>query len=172
MAMSRRSRDKNARKAVNLLPPGTVVCEYVRGRAHARMTNRATVVIVLVVLVVVAALAAGRVLFPGALVLIWLASEIRPYRAVVVTTQGVVLVTYSIINGRSRVITYLPFEAALQPVPTSGKAKLRLGPDLVTLSRREYQLLVAAATKARTQLIQATAAPAAASYSPAPNFFG
>jgi hypothetical protein len=172
MAMSRRTRDKGARKAAKLLPPGTVVCEYVRGRAHARMTTGAIVAIALFVLVFVAALAAGRVIYPGALLLIWVASEIRPYRAVVVTTLGIVLTTHSIITGRATVIAYLPFEAALQQVPRSGKPKLQLGPDLLTLPAREHELLVAAATTAGTKLIQATAQPAAPTYNPAPNIFG
>jgi len=172
MAMSRRTRDKSARKAAKLLPPGTVVCEYVRGRAHPRMTTGAIVAITLFVLVFGAALAAGRVIYPGALLLIWVASEIRPYRAVVVTTLGVVLTTHSIITGRSRVIVYLPFDAALQPVPRSGKPKLQLGPDLLTLSAHEHQLLVAAATTARTKLNQASAQPIAPTYNPVPNFFG
>jgi hypothetical protein len=190
MAMSKRSREKGARKAAKLLPPGTVIREYVRGRAHLRMTTGATVAIVLIVLAFFAALAAGKVIIPGALLIIWLSSEIRPYRAIVVTSLGVVLTTYSIITGRSKVIAYLPFEATLQPVQPHGKAKLQLGPDLVTFARRDHQILVAAATRAHAQLVQATAQPVAPaynaasgynaapgynptpSYNPAPNFFG
>ncbi|MEP7054121.1 MAG: hypothetical protein ABI912_02590 [Actinomycetota bacterium] len=172
MAMSRRTRDKGARKAAKLLPPGTVVREYVRGRAQPRMTTGAIVAIVLFVLVFVAALATGRIIFPGVLLLIWVDSEIRPHRAVVVTALGVVLMTHSIVTGRSTLIGYLPFEAALQPVPRTGKPKLQLGPDLLTLSAGDHKLLFAAAAAARNQLSQAPAAPAAPTYNPSPNFFG
>jgi hypothetical protein len=170
MAMSKRSREKGAWKAAKLLPPGTVIREYVRGRAHVRMTTGATVAILLIVLVFFAALAAGQVIIPGALLVIWLSSEIRPYRAVIVTSLGIVLLTYSIITGRSKVIAYLPLEAAVQPVQPHGKAKLPLGPDLVTLTRRDHQLLVAAATTAHAQLVQTTAQPVAPAYHPAPGY--
>jgi len=167
-----------ARKVTKLLPPGSVVCEYVRGRGHPRMTTGAAIAIALVVLVFIAGLAAGRLIYPGAFLLIWVVSEIRPYRAVVVTTLGVVLLNYSIITGRSKVLAYLPFEAALQPVSPSRRPKLQLGPDLLTLPRHEHQLLFAAATRAHAQLLQATAHNAppsyntAPSYNTTPNYFG
>jgi hypothetical protein len=60
MAMSKRTRNKGAQKVAKLLPPGTVVCEYVRGRGHPRMTTGAIVAIVLFVVLFVAALAGER----------------------------------------------------------------------------------------------------------------
>jgi hypothetical protein len=80
MALSERTRDKGARKAAKLLPPGTVVCEYVRGRAHPRTTTGAIVAIALVILVFIASLAAGRVIVPGGLLLLWLGAEIAHAR--------------------------------------------------------------------------------------------
>jgi hypothetical protein len=106
------------------------------------MTKSAAVAMVLIVLILIAALASGRVIIPGALLLIWVTSETRPYRSVVVTT--------------------LP----------SGRPKLQLGTDLLTLSRRDHQILVAAATTARNQLNQATAHPGVPTYNPAPNIAG
>ncbi len=148
MALSTRARQKGTARSTALLPPGTSVRAYTVGRAHARMTIRAVVVGGLFVLGFLVALALGYLIIPGVLLVLVLVHEIRPPRAVVVTDQGIGIVSRSLWNGGpSKVLALLPL-APLRTLVPSGSATIDFGAERITLSRREFEMASTAADAA------------------------
>ena len=145
---SARTRKKSAASAARQLEPGVVVREYVVGRANARMTAGATVALIVFAVVFVAALLAGRLIFPGLLLVLIVYNSALPPRGVVVADQGLALLERSFWNGRpKRVLARLSF-TALDPLATQlkgSKSVVPLATDRVTFSRKEYERLTAAA---------------------------
>ena len=143
MALSEKNRSKAAARAEALLPPGTHLRSYVVGRAHARVTAGVGVVLGVFGVVFVGALLLGRILIPGGLLVFLVFNMIRPPRALVVTGQGVSLLSRSIWTGRpSGVLGSFPLGPVT--VPGSGSVTLAMGGERVTFSRTEALRLVAA----------------------------
>jgi hypothetical protein len=91
------------------------------------------------------ALALGTILIPGGLILIYVFHAVRPPRAVVVADQGLALLDRSFLNSRpTKVLAFLPTDAARQPVAAGRSVRLTLGPDQVSFPRREHGRLAAA----------------------------
>jgi hypothetical protein len=167
MALSARARQKGAATAGPMLPANTVTREYVIGRAQARVMRGAVIATSLFVAAFVVALAFGRILIPGVLILAYVISVTRPARAVVVADQGLVLLSRSELNGRpTAVLAYQSLEAVSDAAQAaSGHAKVGLGPDMVTFRQPEYQRLLAAVATARGQYVwPAPGVPGASGY--------
>ena len=160
MALSGRAREKGMQKASTLLPPETRLRTYAVGRGHGRMTTGAMVAGGIFLAAFVVALALGFILIPGGLLLVFVISEVRPPRAVVITDQGIGVLARSIWTGRpSKVLALLPLVPLRSPSP-SGSVVIALGPDRITFSRAEFNAVSAAAELA--------AAPTASSPPPPP----
>jgi hypothetical protein len=145
MSLSDRARRKGATSAQQFLPPGTVVREYVVGRAHARMATGAIVAGSIFGTAFVVALAFGAILIPGGLILIYVLYAVRPPRGVVAADQGLAVLDRSFLNSRpTKVLALLPTDAARHPAVSARKVTLTLGVDRVTFPRREYERLATA----------------------------
>ncbi len=164
MSLSERSRRNGAAAAQRLLPDGTIVHEYVVGRAHARMATGAIVAGAVFGIAFVVALAFGTILIPGALVLIYVLHAVRPPRAVVVADRGLAVLDRSFLTARpTKVLAFLPADVARQPAATGRTVALSLGVDVVTFPRREYERLsTAVGSASRDDRAYPTQAPAPA----------
>jgi hypothetical protein len=145
MAMSDRTRAKGTQSAQALLPPGTVVRDYVIGRANPRLATGAIVALSIFGCAFLVALAFGTILVPGGLLLIYVIHAVRPPRPVVVADQGIAVFEKSFLNGRpTKALAMLP--ASVWPdIGSTGQAvTLDAGPERVSFSRREAERLRAA----------------------------
>jgi hypothetical protein len=137
---------KRLQAAQRLLGPQAHVMAYAAGRANARMTTIAWVIVgaFAIVALTLAALF-GVILFPGLLLALFFYSSIRPFRGVAITTAGVVLMEVSLASGRpSRLLGTFPFVVLSPPCaqPLGNAICLQLGPDVVSLRRGEHLRLV------------------------------
>jgi len=145
VALSQRSRDKHAASAAKLLPAGSHIRAYVVGRGHARLGTGAVVAGAVFVALFVVALLLGYILIPGGLLLVVVIYGVLPPRSVVVSDQGLAVLSRSLWNGRpSGIVALLPLAPLYSPT-SSGKVTLELGPERVTLSRKEFDIAAAAA---------------------------
>ena len=143
MRLSEKKRSKATAQARALLPAGAYLRSYVVGRAHARMTAAAGVIVGVFGLVFVGALLMGRVLLPGVVLVYLVFNLVRPPRALAVTGEGVTLMSRSLWTGRP---SGLLGSNRLGPVsvPSTGSITLAIGGERVTLKGSEAQRLVAA----------------------------
>src|SRR3954454_2051394 len=151
MAMNERNRAKSASRVEKLLGGTTPGQDYGVGHGHWRMTTAAGVTMAVLAAAFVVALALGRVVVPGVL-LVWIVIRtVRPLLGVAVTHRGLAVVHVSLFNGRpDRIVVLLP------PVPPwSGPATepvtLALGPEQVRFGRKEFARLTAAVAAAAPQ---------------------
>jgi hypothetical protein len=132
-----------------LLGPGTEVLTFAFGRAHARMTNGAWVLIAIFgTAFVIVLVAIKTVLIPGVLLILILFNMVRPRRGVAVTSSGIVVTELSGWNGSPRgVMETLPSGALRAGIrnATGSKVDVQLGADLITVKRSDFEALVAAA---------------------------
>jgi len=145
---SKRTEKRTQESLAKVLPPGTVVRAYAGGPAHARLSRLATGIIVTFAVAFIAiAVATGRILIPGALVLLFLAGSIKPYRGCAVTDRGVVLLGTRIENHQpKKVLAWLPFVVLFPPyIAAVGTKRVRvqLSTERVSLRTADYQRLVA-----------------------------
>jgi hypothetical protein len=140
MSPSNRSRTSGTKAAQDLLPPGTVIYEYTVGRAHARVTMGAVVSVAVFLVAFIVALAMGTILIPGALLLFYGVHAVRPVRAVVVTSQGLVVMEKSFVNGRPTKIVGSTPMGPLRTVDGEAVA-LDLGGERISFSSRETDRL-------------------------------
>jgi len=81
----------------------------------------------------------GRILIPGVLLIVVVWAECRPGRDLVVTDRGLAIFHRSMFNGRpKKVIALLPLAPIYAGTP-SGPVELELGPERITLPRKEYE---------------------------------
>src|SRR3954451_24083158 len=100
MALSARSRRKGAAKAAKQLGiDASAVRAYGVGHRAPRMTTKALVAAAGFGVLMLVALAFGRIIFPGGLLVLFVLNEVRPARAVAVTDDGVALFGRSLWNG-------------------------------------------------------------------------
>jgi len=145
VAMRQRTRDKGTAVAQSLLPPGTTIRAYAVGRGHARLSTGAILAGVIFLVGFIIGLLLGYILIPGALLLVYVIYEVRPPRVVVVTDSGLALLTRSFWRSRpGKVLALLP-AAPIYPDTGSGSVPLILGPERVTLSRHEFDIVATAA---------------------------
>ena len=144
MALGDKAREKQAKSALALLPPGTTIRAYAVGRGHARMTVGAGVVGGLFVVAFVVGLLFGVVLIPGAALLIYVFYEMRPPRGIAVSDQGTALLGRSFWSGRPSKVLALLGPLPVSAVAPTGKATLPLGDERVTVSRASFAMLAAA----------------------------
>ena len=144
-----RSQGRGIKATSKLL--GVEVVAYALGRAHARLPRWVVVTMIVFGTLFVAGIAfAHVVIYPGALLLVAFAYGIRPLRAVAVAENSVVVMSKSAWNGKHSVLGVFPLEI-LRPIeePSSGaRMKLAVGPDVVTLRRKDFDRLLAAAQSA------------------------
>jgi hypothetical protein len=135
MAMSQKTRTRQAETASRVLPAGTNVRTYVVGRANFRWTTGSIVAGALFVGIFVVGLLLGRILIPGALLILYFFQTTRPPRGIAVTDQGFAYLERSFWTGKpSKLIALLgPAQVVSSP--------LTFGPDRVTLSAKELDLL-------------------------------
>lgn len=140
---SERTRRKLAERSSRLLEPGSSVDGVVLGRAHARMTTPVAVLVGLFGVAFVVGLAFGVLLFPGVILLLVLASWIRPPRVVAVADRGVAVLSRSTLTGRpSKVVATLPHGGVASALRQAGGGPVPLGSDRITFSRRERARLL------------------------------
>ncbi len=145
MALGTRARVRGTTAATALLPPGTRVRGYAIGRGHFRMSTGAIIAGVLFAAAFIVGLLLGRILIPGLLLVVYVVYEVRPPRAVVVTDESLAICNRSFWNGRpSKLLFVLPL-APLYSSSPSGSVTLDLGPERITLQRREFDVAAAAA---------------------------
>jgi hypothetical protein len=166
------SSEKRQAKALSdlgrVLAPEVRARAYAAGRANARMTPQATYLVVgVLLLILVVAVATGRILIPGFLVLALFVSAIKPMRGIAVVDHGIVVVSTSAVNGKPKaVLGELPQAVLLPPhIHWVGTKAVRvpLGPDMVRLRARDYERLTGALGVAPSE-----PAPVAVGSSPAP----
>lgn len=87
----------------------------------------------------VLALTQGILIYPGGLLLVWGARQLKPPRVVAVTSLGIRVYSTSFFSGGPKdLVCVLP----LTPFPhANSKQLLTLGDELIKLSRTEYQTL-------------------------------
>jgi hypothetical protein len=125
-----------------MLPPGSEIRGYVLGRAQARWSTGAIVAAAIFGVVFLIALAGGTVVYPGGLLLWYFIHALRPPRAVAVTDSQFVLLGRSFFNGRpSAVVATAPLSVPQQYGPDGMIQHLTIGPDRITLPRRERERL-------------------------------
>ena len=144
MALSEKDRAKRAAKAVKQLPAGTAIRTLVQGSGHFRMTSTAMVVLGVFGAAFLYFLTRGIILIPGLLLIAIVWGECRPARDLVATGQGLAILHRSKLTGRpGKVIALLP-PAPLYAGTSSGPVELELGPERITLKRKEFDRLAAA----------------------------
>jgi hypothetical protein len=150
MAMSLQTRTKRGTAAAALVPGGVQPVDYVLGRGKARFARGPAIAMAAFIVVFVVALALGYLVFPGVVLLIYVVKATRPPRGILVTTQGLVLVELSIMNGQPRkVLAYLPLDSVPPPGAAGEQPRVDLGPDTLTFRPPERHRLTAATTAAR-----------------------
>jgi hypothetical protein len=144
VALSEKDRAKRATKAAKHLPPGTAVRTLVQGSGHFRMTTTAMVVLGVFGAAFLYFLTRGIILIPGLLLIAVVWGECRPGRDLVATGQGLAILHRSKLTGRpGKVIVLLPPAPLYAGTPT-GSVELELGPERITLKRKEFDRLAAA----------------------------
>jgi hypothetical protein len=131
-----------------LLGPESEVLTFAFGRAHARMTNGAWVMIAIFgTAFVIVLVALKTILVPGVLLVWILYNMIRPRRGVAVTSSGVAVTELSGWSGApKRVRETLPPGALQVGIrnATGSKVDVQLGADLITVKRAGFEALAAA----------------------------
>ncbi|HXY27260.1 MAG TPA: hypothetical protein VEH82_03190 [Acidimicrobiales bacterium] len=128
--------------------PGSAVTGYAAGRANARLSSSATALILGFGLAFfLVAVLAGRLLIPGALLLLFFVGALKPFRGCAVTNSGVALLQTGAMHHRpTKVVTTVPLGCLLPPNITAVGARavrVRVGPETVRLRRADYDRLVA-----------------------------
>jgi hypothetical protein len=142
MALNKRARSKGMESAQKLLPAGIVAREYVVGRANARMTKGAAIAIGVFGVAFIAALAAGQVIVPGGLLLVFVVRSIRPPRSIVATNEGIAVLDRNFVHARpSKLLAMIPAESIRPHLQGSGPATIDLGRENVTFPRKEADRL-------------------------------
>lgn len=120
MALSKRNRDKQLKKAQQALPSARVT-ELVIGRSGANPVLVGWIIGGLFIALGVALyLATGAFVMPGALVFLLIQAYASPARAIVVADRGVALVKRSALSGNiTTVLAMAPFEG-VRPVSIHG----------------------------------------------------
>jgi hypothetical protein len=141
MALSDRSRAHGI-AAAQVLLPGSEVRAYLVGRAQARWSNGAIIAAAIFGVVFLVGLAAGTVVYPGGLLVLYFIHALRPPRAIAVTDDQFVLLSRSFLNGRPSTLLATAPLSAPQNYGADGMIQhLIIGPDRVTLPRRERERL-------------------------------
>ncbi len=139
--LSKTDRKKAIERATKVLPPGTAVRGVVVGRAQGRWSTGAITTLAVFVAIFVAGLVAGVVLYPGALLLLVFSYYYRPQRAIAIADQGVALLTRSGLTGSVGGVVAYAANDTLTAALTGSTRTVQIGPDVVTLSRRETRQL-------------------------------
>jgi len=144
VALSEKDRMKRATKAAKQLPPGTKVRTLVQGSGHFRMTTTSAVLLGVFAVAFVVLLSRGIIIFPGLLLIAVVWGEIRPRRDLVATDQGLAILHRSPWTGSPKKVIVLLPPAPLYAGTTGGTVELELGPERITLKRKEFDRLAAA----------------------------
>jgi hypothetical protein len=143
-----RSQTRGIKATSKMLGSNAEVAAYALGRAHARMPRWVVVTMLTFgALFVLAIVLAHTVIYPGALLLVALAYGIRPLRAVAVAQGSLVVMSRSAWSGKHSLLGVMPLEnlRPLEDAKTGGRVKVALGPDVVSLRRKDFDRLMAAA---------------------------
>lgn len=151
MGMSRRQRDKGARKAQELIPDGRVT-GYVIGRTGPHPVLVVGGILLLFVAASVAvAVATGQVVVPGVLVVLLLQHLVSPPRGLAVCDRGVALTDRSVLHGRpTKIVALTAFEGVQPRQVRLGRAEVVVGQESVWLTSGEEERLRTAIGAART----------------------
>ena len=139
--LSKANRKKAIARAVKVLPPGTEVRSVVVGRAQPRWSTSAIVIMSTFGAMILIGLAIGRILYPGAILLLIFSQAYRPPRGLVIADQGVASMTRSRLSGDFKDVLAYDSLGALNGVLTNSSRKVQVGSDMITLSKREVRQL-------------------------------
>ena len=145
---------RKAQEAVRkLLGSGDEVTAFAFGRAHARMTSGAwSLIAIFGTLFVIVLVALKTIVLPGALLIWILYGMVRPRRGVAVTRAGIVIAALSGWNAAPKhLISTLPPETIRAGIrnATGNKVDVKLGDDLITMKRQDFESLLAAVPDGR-----------------------
>jgi hypothetical protein len=143
--MQDQARARDGEIALGLLPEGTMLRDYIVGRANARFTRGALItVVVFAVLFVAIAMTSGRALLPGFLVFYILWRSIWPLRGIVIADRGLALVDRSFMRARpSRLIAMVSL-AEISVSPRDQRRWVAIAGETVSLRQTEYERLIQA----------------------------
>jgi len=170
----KRSERKKFAAAEAVAGPGANVIAYGDGVGHVRFPE-AAMWIVGIFLAVSATIfvSSGKILFPGLLILAFLAALIHPRRGIAVTPSGVLVMRVSLWDARPNQVLFMAPAGSLIPLSpsevTTKKVRLVIGPERIRLKRRAYDPLVMAAQGMGA--LRAAAAPQHTTANPGPGWF-
>lgn len=124
---------------------------YAPGRGNFRMTRGAKLLVAgFIALFAAVAIAEGRVLIPGGILLLVFAAQVRPYRAIALTDNALVVMSRSLFSGRPKQVIERIAPTALRAVtrPSKNKVRLQVGGEVITLRARQFDPLLVGLTDA------------------------